>query len=187
VLAAAGAGLVRALDVRARLLHPSAATAAGSARVSMIYVNLMTAAVVLFLLWFVRCRRNAELLSPGRVPGSVGWAVLLWLIPVLNLWAPRGLVRDVQRASAPDGADAGRGDLLVNVWWAAWAGHALLALAAVNLAGGTSPSLLVASESLDLPAAALAVVLIQRITVRQAAGFGAGGQGPAPAGLPHVS
>jgi hypothetical protein len=191
VSAAAVAGLARALEVRARLLHPSAAAAAGSGRVSVIYVNVMTVAVVLFLLWFARCRRNAELLSPGRVPGSTAWAVLVWLIPVFNLWAPHGLVRAVDRASAPDGtddgADARRADLLVNVWWAAWVGRAVLALAAANLAGGTSLPLLVASESLDLLAAALAVVLIQRITVRQAAGSGAGGQVPAPAGLPHVS
>ncbi|MGW2647336.1 DUF4328 domain-containing protein [Streptomyces sp. NPDC001393] len=187
VSAAAGADLVRALKVRAHLLHPSPATAAGSGRVSMIFVNVMTAAAVLFLLWFARCRRNAELLSPGRVPGSTAWAVLAWLIPVMNLWVPRGLVQDVHRASAPAGADPGRGDLLVNVWWAAWVGHAVLALAAMNLGFGTSLPPLVASEVLNLLAAALATVVIQRITVRQAAGLGAGPLVPTPVDLPHAS
>ncbi|MER6571324.1 DUF4328 domain-containing protein [Streptomyces sp. NPDC001093] len=186
VPAAAGGELVRALTVRAHLLHPSTTTASDTGRVSMIFVNVMTAAIVLFLLWFARCRRNAELLSPGRVPGSVTWAVLAWLIPVFNLWVPRGLVQDVHRASAPDGADAGRGDLLVNVWWAAWVGHAALSLTAANLDGGTSLPLLVAAEGLDLLAAALATVVIQRITVRQAAGLGAGPQVPIPVDLPHA-
>ncbi|MFI1071730.1 DUF4328 domain-containing protein [Streptomyces puniciscabiei] len=199
--AAAGGELGRALTVRAHLLHPATTTASATGRVSMIFVHVMTAAIVLFLLWFARCRRtpgcchpaglplpaNAELLSPGRVPGSLAWAVLAWLIPVFNLWVPRGLVQDVHRASAPTDADAGRGDLLVNVWWAAWVGHAALSLAAANLGGGTSLTLLVAAEGLDLPAAALAVVVIQRITVRQAAGLGAGPQVPTPAGLPHAS
>ncbi|MGW7524179.1 DUF4328 domain-containing protein [Streptomyces sp. NPDC054783] len=187
VPAAAGVELVRALKVRARLLHPSATTATDSARVSMILVYVMTAAALLFLLWFARCRRNAELLSPGRVPGSVTWAVLAWLIPVFNLWVPRGLVQDVHRASAPDGADDGRGDLLVNVWWAAWVGHAALSLAAVNLGYGTSLPLLVASEALDLLAAVLAIAVIQRITVRQAAGLGAWPQVATPVDLPHAS
>ncbi|WP_208902674.1 hypothetical protein [Streptomyces incarnatus] len=44
-----------------------------------------------------------------------------------------------------------------------------------------------AAEDLDLLAAALSVVVIQRITVRQAAGLGAGPQVPTPAGLPHAS
>ncbi|MEV6115349.1 DUF4328 domain-containing protein [Streptomyces sp. NPDC052109] len=187
VPAAAGAELVRALKVRAHLLHPSTSTAAESARVSMLFVNVMTATVVLFLLWFARCRRNAEVLSPGRVPGSAAWAVLAWLIPVVNLWVPRGLVLDVHRASAPADADEDRGNLLVNVWWAAWVGHAALNLAAMNLGYGTSLPPLVAAEALNLLAAVLATVLIQRITVRQAARLGAGPQVPTPVDLPHAS
>ncbi|MEU8034020.1 DUF4328 domain-containing protein [Streptomyces sp. NPDC049099] len=69
-------------------------------------------------MWFARCRRNAGLLSPDAVRGSAGWAVVAWLIPVINLWALRGPVLDVQRASGPAGADPGRGNVLVNVWWA---------------------------------------------------------------------
>ncbi|MCC5477638.1 DUF4328 domain-containing protein [Streptomyces barringtoniae] len=187
VAVAAVAELVRALTVRAHLLHPATTTASDFARVSMIFGDVGIATIVLFLVWFARCRRNAELLAPGRVPGSVTWAVLAWLIPVFNLWVPRGLVQDVHRASAPDGADAGRGDLLVNVWWAAWVGHAALTLAAMNLGYGTSLPLLVAAEALDLLAAVLAIAVIQRITVRQAAGLGAGPQVPTPVDLPHAS
>ncbi|MGJ5749206.1 uncharacterized protein DUF4328 [Streptomyces puniciscabiei] len=187
VPAAAGGELVRAPTVRAHLLHPSTTTASDSARASMIFACVMTAAIVLFLLWFARCRRNAELLSPGRVPGSVTWAVLAWLIPVLNLWVPRGLVRDMHRASAPDGTDAGRGDLLVNVWWGAWVGHGAVSLLGAHLGGGTPLPPLVAAEGLDLLAAVLATVVIQRSTVRQAAGLGAGPQVPTPVDLPHAS
>ncbi|EST19585.1 DUF4328 domain-containing protein [Streptomyces roseochromogenus] len=187
VAAAAGVEWVRALKVRAHLLHPSASTAAEAARVSMIYVYVMTAAVVLFLVWFAGCRRNAELLSPGAVRGSAAWAVLAWLIPGINFWAPRGLLLDVRRASGPAGADPGRGDLLVNAWWAAWLGHAVLSLVGTQVAGGTSLPLLVAAQALDVPAAALAVTLIERITKRQAAGLRTVEPVPAPEGLPHAS
>ncbi|MGW2424051.1 DUF4328 domain-containing protein [Streptomyces sp. NPDC001709] len=184
---AAGVELVRALKVRAHLLHPSATPAADSGRVSMMFVYVMTAAVVLFLVWFARCRRNAELLSPGAVRGSAAWAVLAWLLPGVNLWAPRRLLLDVQRASGPAGADPGRGDVLVNVWWAAWFGHKALSLADMNLGDGTSLPLLVAAQALDLLAATLAGVLIQRITARQAAGLGSGLPAPLPVDLPHAS
>ncbi|MEU7301286.1 DUF4328 domain-containing protein [Streptomyces sp. NPDC007206] len=187
VAAAAVADVVRAVEARGRVLHPSTTSEARFAQVTQVYLYVTTAAVVLFLVWFARCRRNADLLSPGAARGSVGWAVAGWLIPVLNLWVPRGLVLDVQRASAPAGAAADRENLLVNVWWAAWAGHALVTFVGMNVGSPTSLPLLVAAEALDLLAGALAVCVIQRITVRQAAGFGAGGQVPAPAGLPHVS
>ncbi|MEV5876436.1 DUF4328 domain-containing protein [Streptomyces sp. NPDC052101] len=187
VAAASGVELVRALKVRAHLLHPSTATASEAARVSMIYVYAMTAAVVLFLLWFARCRRNAELLSPGTVRGSAAWAVLAWLIPGVNFWAPRGLLLDVRRASGPAGADPGRRDMLVNAWWAAWVGHAVLYLAGMHIAGGTSLPVLVAAQSLDLLAAALAATLIERVTKRQAAGLRSLEPVPAPDGLPHAS
>ncbi|MQY36422.1 hypothetical protein SRB17_44230 [Streptomyces sp. RB17] len=186
VAAAAGGELVRALTGRAHLLHPATTTASDFGRVSMIFVNVMTATIVLFLLWFARCRRNAELISPGKVPGSTAWAVLAWLIPVFNLWVPRGLVQDVHRASALADADAGRSDLLVNVWWAAWVGHGALSLLGAHLGGGTSLPLLVASEVLSLLAGVLVIAVIQRITVRQAAGLGAGPRVPTPAGLPHA-
>ncbi|MEU2714382.1 DUF4328 domain-containing protein [Streptomyces sp. NPDC007205] len=186
VPATAGAGVVRALKVRAHLLHPSTTTASESARVSMIVAYLGTAAAVLFLLWFARCRRNAELLSPGTVRGSAAWAVLAWLIPGVNFWAPRGLLLDVQRASGPAG-DQGRGDVLVNVWWAAWFGHGALVLAVMNLGGDTSLPLLVAVQALSLLTAVLTVALTQRITARQAAGLDTGRAVPVPDDLPQTS
>ncbi|MFI9808736.1 DUF4328 domain-containing protein [Streptomyces sp. NPDC052301] len=185
VAAAAGADVFRAREARGRLLHPAATSAAGFVQVTQIYLYVTTAAVVLFLVWFVRCRRNALLLSPGRVPGSAAWAVLAWLLPVFNLWVPRGLVQDVHRASTPAGAAAGRPDTLVNVWWAAWVGHAVLGPAVMNLGGGTSLPLLVTAAALDLLAAALAIAVVQRVTARQSAALGPGVPVPAPDGLPQ--
>ncbi|WP_225834334.1 DUF4328 domain-containing protein [Streptomyces sp. NK08204] len=181
--AAAGADLVRGLRVRAHLLDPSASSAAWSVRV---YLYVMTVAIVLFLTWFARCRRNAELLCAQKLPGSPSWAVLAWLIPVFNLWVPRGLVQDVHRASAPVGTDTRRSDTMVNVWWSAWIGHGVLPLAG-RFGGGTSLPLLVAVQALGLLAAALAVALIERITKLQAAGLRSMAAPSALADLPHTA
>ncbi|MFF5533572.1 DUF4328 domain-containing protein [Streptomyces cinerochromogenes] len=186
VAAAAVADLVRATTLRAHRLHPEDTPLSASGQASMVYLYVMTAAVVLFLVWMARCRRTAELLSPGAVTGSAAWAVFAWLIPGVNLWAPRGLVLGIQRASGPGGAP-GRDEVLVNVWWAAWAGHAVL-LAAGELVGlGTSAVLLFATQALELAAAALAIAVIQRVTARQATGLRSLVPESAPGGLPHAS
>ncbi|MER8016130.1 DUF4328 domain-containing protein [Streptomyces griseoluteus] len=69
-----------------------------------------------FLLWLGRVRDNARALS-GRPPKYAGiWVYLGWVVPVVNLWFPRGIVADAYRASAPER----RLPAVVNVWWALW-------------------------------------------------------------------
>ncbi|GGU91503.1 hypothetical protein GCM10010260_27370 [Streptomyces filipinensis] len=48
--------------------------------------------------------------------GSPAWGVLAWLIPGVRFWAPRGLLRDVGRASGSAGTGPDRADVLVNAW-----------------------------------------------------------------------
>lgn len=71
---------------------------------------------IVFLLWLDNVRDNARTLS-GQQPRHSGfWLYAGWLIPVLNLWIPRGIVADVHQDSAP-------GERLprsLNVWWALW-------------------------------------------------------------------
>ncbi|MFB7495110.1 DUF4328 domain-containing protein [Streptomyces sp. NPDC056161] len=84
-------------------------------------VTNATGAVVLlcalaFIVWLDRVRDNALALSgqPAKYLGI--WVWLSWIMPVVNLWFPRGLVADVHRRSAPDR----RLPAVVNVWWALW-------------------------------------------------------------------
>ncbi|MFF9604455.1 DUF4328 domain-containing protein [Streptomyces sp. NPDC014684] len=71
---------------------------------------------LLFLAWLWRVRDNARMLS-GRTPKYLGiWVYLGWIVPVVNLWFPRGIVADAFRATAPER----RLPRSVNVWWALW-------------------------------------------------------------------
>ncbi|MER5525140.1 DUF4328 domain-containing protein [Streptomyces sp. NPDC002677] len=71
---------------------------------------------VVFLMWLGRVRDNAWLLS-GQAPRYSGiWVFLGWVIPLGNLWIPRGIVADVFRDSAPER----RLPWVVNVWWGFW-------------------------------------------------------------------
>lgn len=134
-------------------------------------------------MWFSRCRRNAQVLSPGTVEGSGVWPVCSWLVPVVNLWVPRRFVLEIQRASSAPATDKGRDDLLVNAWWVAWAAHGVIA-AGSQFGGGTSTSmpLLMASEALNLAAAVLAIFVVQRITGLQSAALPTAS--PTPIGTP---
>ncbi|MER8028960.1 DUF4328 domain-containing protein [Streptomyces bauhiniae] len=77
-------------------------------------LTLLCAAV--FLMWLGRVRDNARALS-GRPPKYAGiWVYLGWMVPVVNLWFPRGIVADAYRASAP----GRRLPFVVNVWWGLW-------------------------------------------------------------------
>jgi hypothetical protein len=69
-----------------------------------------------FLSWLGQVQDNARRLSaePPRYGGFLLYAG--WVIPVVNLWVPRGVVADVHRRSAPGERLPG----VVNLWWALW-------------------------------------------------------------------
>ncbi|MEU1269483.1 DUF4328 domain-containing protein [Streptomyces sp. NPDC005799] len=132
IVVAAGVEVVRALTLRAHRLHPADTTSGRAGLVSMVSVYARTVATVLFLVWFHRCRHNARVITPGADLGSDVWAVVAWLIPLVNAWFPRGLLLATLRAS---GGEAGqeRAGVLVNAWWVAWAGHLVIAAPRVDV------------------------------------------------------
>lgn len=165
IAAAAVADVFRATAVREHALHPE--TPSGPA--SMIFVYLMNLAVVLFLVWLARVRRNAQALSPDAPLPDRFWTIVAWFIPVLNLVFPRGFLLAIGRASSPSW---GRGTLLVNLWWAAWVGHVVV----LGISGWVGPEpvgFVVASSGLMIVAAGLLGVVIQRVTALQGAALGA--------------
>lgn len=84
---------------------------------------------VAFTAWLWRARVNAARIGAGRHRLRVRWAVLAWVVPVVNLWWPQMVVADVHRASRPGaGADLSgpRPSALVAVWWGTFlAAHAV--------------------------------------------------------------
>ena len=77
---------------------------------------LVLLCAALFIGWLWRMRDNARALS-GEPPRYSGiWVYASWVVPIVNLWFPRGIVADIHHRSAP-----GRKlPAVVNVWWALW-------------------------------------------------------------------
>ncbi|WP_043669252.1 DUF4328 domain-containing protein [Streptomyces xylophagus] len=171
IATAAVADVFRAAAVRDHYLHPTDASMHRSGLVSMVFVYLMTLAIVLFLVGLARSRRNAQELSPGASLPSRGWTIGAWLIPVVNLVAPRGILLAVGRAGSASW-DERRDTTLVNLWWAAWVTHALVIVVTNQVAPG-SMALLVVAEALMIAAAALVGLVIERITALQNSALGA--------------
>ena len=163
------ADVFRAAAVRDDHLHHTGASESGF--VSMVFVYLMTLTIVLFLVWLTQSRRNAQELTPGASVPSRGRTIGMWFVPLVNLVVPRGIVLAIGRASSASWEEK-RDTALVNAWWAAWVGHALVLTVVSRLAPG-SMAFLVVEEALMIAAAVLAGLVIERITALQNAALGA--------------
>lgn len=133
---------------------------------------------VAFIAWLWRVRDNARALS-GQRPKYLGiWVYAGWIVPVMNLWVPRGLVADVHRASAPDRPLPA----VLNVWWALWL---VGILSGVGLVYSTSRDKvieraytdvwqLLVSDAAVVGAAVAAVFVVRAVTeLQEPAGAGA--------------
>ncbi|MFE2009243.1 DUF4328 domain-containing protein [Streptomyces sp. NPDC059491] len=135
------------------------------------------ATAIVFVLWFHRLRRNAEVWAPDLQGRTPGFAIGCWFIPFGNLWIPRAIAVDIWRASRrePYAAD-GRGELaLLNGWWTCWVVGTL-----VNWVSGqmyktesTTENWTMATQwslvgyVLDAVAAVLAILFVRRLTSMQ--------------------
>jgi hypothetical protein len=82
-------------------------------------------------LWLHRARRNAEALAPeGHHARSAGWAWGGWVTPVVSLWFPFQVVRDVRRALSPLETTA-----LIGCWWALFLATEIGVRTSINLQG----------------------------------------------------
>lgn len=138
---------------------------------------LLVATGIVFIVWFHRLRKNAEVWASGLQTKSPGWAIGGWFIPVGNLWIPRGIAADIWRASRPDPfAPDGAGELRpLNAWWGVWVLATMVSQVASRIYAGAETrdeilsgfSWLIASDLLDIAAAVLAILFVRRLTSMQ--------------------
>ncbi|MGH3334102.1 MAG: DUF4328 domain-containing protein [Nocardioidaceae bacterium] len=102
----------------------------------MVWVLAGIAAYVVNCLWLWRARQNAETISASPHKRSSGWVWGGWLVPVVSLWFPFQIVRDVRKATW------GRAGALVGWWWAVW----LVTVVTAQIGPGLTPISGMASE-----------------------------------------
>ncbi|MGW3248255.1 DUF4328 domain-containing protein [Streptomyces sp. NPDC001070] len=126
------------------------------------------AAVALFVEWFRRAHRNAQLLDPaGQRFGQV-WAVVGWLVPLVHLWLPKAVANGIWRSSTPASTAVVMRRLwsgVFHTWWGLWVGWQLCAVLGVWLSGGYPWFL--ATEALLIATGLLTLVVVARLTFMQ--------------------
>ncbi|MEU6956891.1 DUF4328 domain-containing protein [Streptomyces sp. NPDC045714] len=133
---------------------------------------------VLFIIWFHRTRRNAEVFESGVQRMGPGWAVGGWFVPVANLWFPYRVASGIWEASVtlhPDGGWRAVPKTVLNLWWGGWIVSVLLSRIAVSQWNrarepeqiSDAAALVAAADALDLVAAVLAVLFVRAVTRMQ--------------------
>ena len=129
------------------------------------------AAFIVFLIWFYRAHRNLQALGIRRGRYSSPWSVLLFLVPILNLYYAYDLVKELWKQSSPD---LGFSDAFLKQHAFSFE-HYPSKTASIGLWWGfTIASFLAARISIDLISDALAVVasillirIVRNIDARQ--------------------
>ncbi|GAA2410075.1 hypothetical protein GCM10010404_80070 [Nonomuraea africana] len=122
-----------------------------------------------FVCWLARARANAYAISPGVFHTyAAPFVVVGWVLPVVNLFVPKGIVDDIWATSRPGGQPSGtdlvrvRRSKLVWAWWVSWLG--LVAVHAYSVRSAPGPVVSVATIVLSLAAGALAIGVVLTIT-----------------------
>jgi hypothetical protein len=138
----------------------------------------LVAAGVAFLALLVRANRNARALGATELAHGPAAAVLWFFVPVLNLWQPYRITREVWLASEPRPRGPwflARPSRIVPAWWAASLAYVAIEWIARRIAG-RAPDVgdLVVATRIELVActvgflaAALAIRLVRELTWRQ--------------------
>lgn len=143
------------------------------------------ALVVAFSMWVHRASKNLRALNAAGQRFSPGWAVGWWFVPIMNLFKPYQVVREIWRGSDPSVTQQDRQawqnaplTAMLGWWWAIWIVSSILdSILVVSLVSNdlTAEQLItwnywsLVADALIIVAAALAFMLVRAITANQEA------------------
>jgi amino acid permease len=153
LVAAAGAGLVTLLELAevplawysTRLLTNAADNGVAAWEVFTPYdaiglpiVAVLAVTWVVTASWLTQTRHNAIVLNPWLVHArSTVWAWLGWWVPIVALWFPFQVVRDVRRATL---SQRHSHSSVVGWWWALFLLYTVTGQVGTNITTSTEPN-----------------------------------------------
>jgi len=160
-------------------LHEADASDQRQSVIGVLQISALAVGAVFFIRWFLNAYRNVNALG-GRRRFGEKWAGWAWFVPFLNLWRPKQIANDIWRASDPEHPNETPSESspiwgVLTIWWLFWIASNVASQIAArqafgrNTAQGLKDSTLayLVGDSIDIVAAALAVIVILRITARQ--------------------
>lgn len=143
-----------------------------------VQLGLLAASGLAFVLWLFQARVNVRALGMRRLDYTRSWTWLAFLLPVVNLFRPYQVVREIWQASNPINLDAFNWkslpvSRLLLVWWASFVGWGALEVLAFATGTGAgmnlqklelASALEVAADTVAALSACLAYLLVGRIS-----------------------
>lgn len=134
---------------------------------------------IVFMAWFHRAYSNLDHFGHQREHGT-GWAIGAWIAPIISLFRPFQMAREIWHASDPEpSADvvAGSSPGLLVGWWALWILGNVVGQVAFRLSLDAdtvddfraSTTVQMALDALNLLTVPAAVLVVREITRRQEA------------------
>ncbi len=168
--------------VRLGLRPTPAQAAANNARQQLLALAKLAfyiGSAIPFLMWFHRAHRNLPALGNRRLEYTPGWAVGAWFVPILNLFRPYQIMREVWKGSDPENLQTsypgGAGGSAMVGWW--WALFIVMGVSGnMTNINSTDRSLdglittswtLIVSSLLSLPAGLLAILMVRAVDANQ--------------------
>jgi hypothetical protein len=146
-----------------------------SSGVLLIAVTIL--ALVFVMVWAYRARANAEAYTTSEFRRSKGWAIGGWICPIVNLWFPFQVMKDIWAASDTDRPEgfavkAWAVTAVIPLWWTCFLGTTLVYRmssgvyndATTASAVHTSLILDFASAAIDIAAAVMFIFIVATVT-----------------------
>lgn len=135
---------------------------------------------VFFIMWFRRAYYNLQAANPGYASFSEGWAAGAWFVPIMNLFRPFQMMREIWTGTqwmVPHKFPEANPPTLVGYWWAAHISMIVMGYITRyvgNIVSGenyliTMSTSLVLHELVAIAAAVLAIMMIKRISAFETA------------------
>jgi len=153
------------------------------ALIGWIYLAAFVVSAITFLVWISRVSSNLEPLGVEGQQHSPGWAVGSWFVPIVWLYRPYQVMKEIWKGSYSgirgEGTDGWRNapvSPLLGFWWAAWLISAWIDNITTRIwfSGDITVESLITSDWISiianiiwLIALAMVVILIQGITQHQ--------------------
>ncbi len=152
--------------------------------VAFLYFVIYIPTVILFLMWVHRAYKNLPALKAQHLEFSPGWAVGYFFIPILNLFYPYRVMKEIWRKSDPEFEDPDHYlspptgvSIIIPLWWGAWLASTFVDRIVFRLLlGERDPAKLfylaqlgIASSLLNIVSCVLAILVVREINARQEA------------------
>jgi hypothetical protein len=130
---------------------------------AILFLLSYVAAAIVIPMWCHRVYRNLPALGAQRLRFSLGWAAGAWFVPIMWLWRPYEVLREVWQNSRPKGESR----TLLKIYWTAWLIANWVAVGAVfarftNDIGSDAVNLFI--KLVDIAAAVFGILVVLRVT-----------------------